>query len=234
MRQPLELPLVCLVTDRRRLAGSGDEGIVRLARAAARAGANVVQIRESDLDDRTLAGLTRRVVDAVSDTPALVLVNERTDVALAAGAHGVHLRADSISARRVRAITPEGFAIGRSVHSAEEALREEEGADYLIMGTIYATPSKPPTAPLAGIEDLREVCARVRVPVLAIGGVTPDRFRPIAGAGASGLAAIRLFSDPMMTSSPDELEKTLTGLVAEIRDAWAHVTPLRAAGGRQA
>ena len=209
-------------------------GVVHLARAAALARVNLIQVRETDLDDRTLAELTRRVVDAVSDTPALVLVNERTDVALAAGAHGVHLRGGSISARRVRAITPAGFVLGRSVHSADEALREEPGADYLIMGTTYATASKPPTVPLAGIDGLREVCGRVRVPVLAIGGVTPDRVRAIAGAGASGVAAIRLFSDLMTTSTPDELVKTVTGVVAEIRNAWAHVTPRGAGGGRQA
>ena len=232
-RPDFNAPLVCLVSDRRRLRGPGEEGLVRLARAAALAGVNLIQIREGDMDDRSLLQLTRRVLDVVSDTPALVVVNERTDVALAAGAHGVHLRADSISAHRVRRMTPAGFVIGRSVHSAAEALQEEAGTDYLIMGTVYPTPGKPPVMPLAGTHGLREVCRQVRVPVLAIGGVSPERVSAVAAAGASGIAAIRLFSEPAMTASPDELERVLTGLVAGVRDAFDHVTPSRSAGGRQ-
>lgn len=130
-----------------------------------------------------------------------MIVNDRVDLALAAGAAGVHLRGDSFPAPRVKSLVPPGFVIGRSVHSEEEAAASErEGSvDYLMFGTVFPSGSKPPGHPAAGLDALRRVTAAVRVPVIAIGGITPDRVADIMAAGAAGVAAIAMFdgSDPL-------------------------------------
>jgi thiamine-phosphate pyrophosphorylase len=189
-------PVICLITDRRRLGPDAEDRLVRRIGAAARAGVHLVQIRERDLDGGPLARLVGRCVAAVRGTPARVLVNDRVDVALAAGAHGVHLRADSMPAPRVRTIVPRGFVIGRSVHGADEAARAvgAGGVDYLIVGTVFATASKPGTR-AAGVRVLAEVAAGATVPVLAVGGVTRQTVRDVAATGAAGVAAIGLFAD---------------------------------------
>jgi thiamine-phosphate pyrophosphorylase len=164
--------------------------------AAAHAGVDLVQIRERQLDDRTLLGLTSEAVDRLRGTAAQVLVNGRVDIALAAGAAGVHLRGDSIQASRIRAIVPPGFVIGRSVHGEDEAAEAEEqgGCNYLTFGTVFPSTSKRASHVAAGLDALRRVASRVRLPVLAIGGVSVDRAPAIASAGAAGVAAIGLFA----------------------------------------
>ena len=187
-------PVVALITDRRRDAGGADT-LVERVRWAAAAGVHLVQVREHDLDGGPLTTLARRCVDAVRGSRARVLVNDRLDVALAAGAHGVHLRADSMPASRVRQLSPPGFLIGRSVHGREEAVAAAAagGLDYLLFGTVFATPSKPGRPP-AGPTALADVAAAVALPVLAVGGVSPDNVGEVAARGAAGFAAIGMFA----------------------------------------
>lgn len=187
-------PVVCLVTDRARLGGDLDRLLRRVA-AAARGGVHLIQLRERDLDGGPLFALVRRCLEAVRGTPARVIVNDRLDVALAAGAHGVHLRADSVPVGRARVMTPPGFLVGQSVHSMAAARRAvEEGADYLILGNVFPTGSKP-GRPGAGVELLAAVAGAVPRPVLAIGGITVETVRGLARTGAAGFAAIGLFAD---------------------------------------
>jgi thiamine-phosphate pyrophosphorylase len=176
------------------LSRTTDDLVERIG-AAARAGVHLVQIRQPGMDGGPLAALTTAAIEAVRGTRTRVLVNERFDVALAVGAHGVHLRSDSFPAPRVRASAPREFLIGRSVHTLEEARAAAgDGAtDYVIFGTVFATDSKS-GAPTAGPERLAAVCAAVQIPVLAIGGITLARLDAVAAAGADGLAAIGLFS----------------------------------------
>jgi len=187
-------PLEHCVTDRRRFGLSLDALVDRAAQAA-RAGADVIQVRERDLSDRDLAALVRRTVAACADTPARVLVNDRVDVAMAAGAAGVHLRSDSPPASRVRAVAPAGVIIGRSVHSPSDvdAAVADGACNYLLFGTVFPSTGKPPEHPVAGLEALRAVCARSPLPVIAIGGVDRSRVAAIVDAGAAGFAAIELF-----------------------------------------
>jgi thiamine-phosphate pyrophosphorylase len=186
-------PVICMVTDRRRLSGA--EAQVRRVAAAAAAGVHLVQVRERDLDGRALLELVAACVAAVRHSRTRVVVNDRLDVALAAGAHGVHLRADSVPAARIRGIVPPGFLIGRSVHAIDEARRgdAEGGLDYLVFGTVFATPSKPGIAS-AGPSALAGLVSAVKLPVLAIGGITASTARLAAGAGAAGVAGIGLFA----------------------------------------
>ena len=190
-------PVLCVITDRRRARAADDPiaAVVTQVQAAARAGVDLVQIRERDLEGRALWDLTNRCVAAVRGTTTRVLVNERLDVALAAGAHGVHLRGDSFPAARVRALSPRGFLVGRSIHSADEAARvaAEGGLDYLVFGPVYETTSKPGRA-AAGLDVLRHVAVMTTVPVLAVGGITRERLAAIGRTGAAGIAAIGLFA----------------------------------------
>jgi len=182
------------VTDRRRFALSPSELIARAARASSR-GVNVIQVRERDLEGDALAALVTRILEAVSGTATKVVVNDRADVALAAGAHGVHLRADSYSAARLRAIVPPGFLIGRSVHSGAEidAAAAAGGCDYLSFGTLFASSGKPAGHPIAGLDALRDAVRRTAIPVIAIGGIDETALAGIEKTGAAGFAAVGMF-----------------------------------------
>jgi thiamine-phosphate diphosphorylase len=190
----LPRPTIAVVTNRRLVPGV--DALVAFAARAAGAGVELIHVRERDLPDRDLLSLVRQITGATDGTPAAVVVNERADVAMAGGAAGVHLRGDSVPAARVRAIVPPRFAIGRSVHSAGEAMAAERdgGLDYLVFGPVFETATKP-GARGAGLGALEEVCRAVRLPVLAIGGVQADRAGELKAAGAAGIAAINMFVD---------------------------------------
>lgn len=193
---PIERPAICIVTRARGAAGSPERAglLARLADGAA-AGATMVQVRERLFDDRQLLAFVEDVIAAVRPAGAAVIVNERTDLALAAGADGVHLKSDGVPARDVRGISPPGFLVGRSVHTDDEAVACGDACDYLLFGTVFPSASKPDDHPVAGIDALASVCRRTGRPVLAIGGVTVERAPAIASVGAAGVAAISLFSD---------------------------------------
>ena len=153
------------------------------------AGIGAVQIREKDLDDRALFSLARLARSGLPPRTRL-LVNGRLDVALAAGADGVHLPADGVPIAPLRARFGPAVVIGRSTHRVEEVERaREEGADYVTFGPVYDTPGK---GPAVGLAELARAAA-VALPVYALGGVTLQRFGELAAAGASGVAAIRMF-----------------------------------------
>src|SRR5262249_61692260 len=156
------------------------------------AGAALVKDREHGLDAASQVALTAEAVQIARGSGTHVVVNDRLDVAIAAGADGVHLRADSIPIAGARAAAPPGFLVGRSVHELAEAVRAT-GADYLIAGTVFPSESKPGSSRLLGEEGLAAITRSVQMPVLAIGGVTLEHVPAVAAAGASGIAAIELF-----------------------------------------
>jgi thiamine-phosphate pyrophosphorylase len=185
---------ICLVTDRRRLAPDASFAVARRtladqARAAAAAGVDLFQIREPGLEAAQLAAIVEDARAVTRGTRTRVVVNDRLDIAMACGADGVHLRADSITVAAARRLAPDGFTIGRSVHSAAD-VASAAGADYLIAGTVFPSASKDASRPLLGVEGLRAIAAATAIPVLAIGGIDEDRLDDVAGAGAEGIAAI--------------------------------------------
>jgi len=183
----------CHITDRR--SAGGVQALLERIEANARAGVEWIQIREKDLDGRALAEL---VLEALRRAPgALILVNSRADVALACGAGGLHLPAGSPLPSAFRPICPPGFRIGVSCHSEEElVLAEREGADYALFSPVFRPLSKEDARPPHGLEGLRRACSRVRIPVLALGGITAENAPLCAAAGAAGVAGISMFQLP--------------------------------------
>jgi len=212
---PIALPIVCYVTDRKTLAGDKSlPALLDVIRAAAAAGVDWVQIREKDLPARELFALVKEAVALASVRPGSIrpfsikiIVNDRVDVALAAGAAGVHLGHSSAPApeavRWCRAgNAPADFLIGVSCHSLEGAREAESaGTTYTYFGPIYETPSKIPFGKPHGAEELAQVARAVRIPVIAIGGVNESNAAQCIRAGAAGVAAIRMIQDAADTTA---------------------------------
>jgi thiamine-phosphate pyrophosphorylase len=178
-----------LISDRR-LSGGVELLLDVIARNVA-AGVDWIQIREKDLRDRELLDLARRVV-AIRGA-AKVLINGRADIALACDADGVHLPADSIAPRELRRIVPEGFLIGVSCHTiAGLQMAEAEGASFAVYGPVFPPLSKREALPAIGLEGLAAGCRSVRMPVLALGGITSANASACVEAGAAGVAGITL------------------------------------------
>lgn len=180
-------PTVMLISDRTLL---GERALEEVAAQAVRGGVNAVQIREKDLASCDLYELAMTVRAAIQGH-ALVLVNDRADVAAASGADGVHLPERCLPVHAVRTLVGDGCIVGRSVHSVESAIQaEREGADYVQVGPVFATQSHPDATP-AGLELVRAVAEAVDVPIVGVGGIEPANVRDVIRAGADGVAVIR-------------------------------------------
>lgn len=178
------------ISDRRK----STDGIVEWARVLLDAGIDMLQIREKDLPAGELYRLTRAILELPNPRGTRVLVNSRLDVALAAGAHGVHLTSSAPAPSVTRRIAPPDFRIGVSCHTVEEVRRAEaEGADFAVFGPVFEPRSKTLSANTTGLAGLRAACAGASIPLLALGGITNENAFDCRDSGASGVAAISLF-----------------------------------------
>jgi thiamine-phosphate pyrophosphorylase len=180
-----------LITDR---LITSEEFQLRLLREAASAGVDRIQIREKDLGGRALLRRVREALEAARGTRATVLVNDRVDVALAAQAQGVHLGRAGLPPGAARRIGGEDLVLGASSHTLEEAAEaQEEGADYLFFGPVFATASKMAWGEPVGVAKLEAVLHTVRVPVYAVGGISLDNLERLRGLPLAGVAMISAF-----------------------------------------
>jgi thiamine-phosphate pyrophosphorylase len=211
---PRELPFsLLLVTDRRQARG----GLERAVESALDGGLKAVQLREKDLPARELFLLAERLRSLTDRYGALLLVNDRADVALACGADGVHLGAASIPPAEARRLLGPGRLVGFSAHSLREAEGAEAGgADYATFGPVWFTPSKAGYGEPVGTAALSEAARAVSIPLLALGGVTAARAAEALSAGAKGVAlisAILAAEDPARAT-----RETIRALAARGKD----------------
>src|SRR2546425_5279577 len=173
------------------------KSILTQVSSAVAAGTDLIQIREKNLSARVLFELCEQAVRLTAGTSTRLLVNDRADIAAGAGAHGVHLTTRSIDAGAIRKTFGEELLIGASTHSADDAVAARDGgADLIVFGPIFETPSKLKYGAPLGLESLSTVTTVLRnFPVLALGGITIGNARDCLNAGASGIAGISLFSD---------------------------------------
>jgi thiamine-phosphate pyrophosphorylase len=166
-------------------------GHLETARRALAGGADVIQLRDKRLPARELYEMAVNLAAIAHQRGALLVINDRLDIALASGADGVHLGQDDLPVREARRLAPPGFIIGASVGSVEEALRaESEGADYLALSPVFSTRSKDDAGPGHGLQMLARIQEAATVPVIAIGGIDRDNAARVIEAGADGVAVI--------------------------------------------
>ena len=190
-----------VVTDRHEAAGRDLEEIVA---AAAQGGAGAIQLREKDLSARDLYALGARLQGALAPYGVPLLINDRLDVALALDAAGVHLAGHSLPTAVARRVLGAGKLLGVSTHSVEAArCAAEDGADFIVFGPVFTTPSKVAYGPPQGLQHLTTVVRAVRIPVLAIGGIDHTNLPQVMQAGAYGVAMIRA-----VLAAPDPYQAT--------------------------
>lgn len=190
-------------------------GPMAAALSALSGGATAVQIRWKNASTRQLLELARELREPTRRAGAILIINDRLDVALAADADGVHLGDDDLPLTEARAIVRDGFLIGRSVDSAEEAAAAvRDGADYVGLGPIHSTATKGDTGPVVGLDGISAVRARVSLPIVAIGGLGPTTAAAAIGAGADGIAVV---SSVMRAADPQSATAALMVEVARGR-----------------
>lgn len=177
-----------LITDRKQVAGGS---VCAAVEAALRGGVRAVQLREKDLSSRELFDLACELRECTSRYGARLLINDRLDIALAAGADGIHLGENSLPVERVREVAGERLLVGVSCHGLERALdAQENGADFITFGPVFFTLSKAPYGKPLGTERLGEACRLLRIPVFALGGIKKETIRAVLAHGAHGIALI--------------------------------------------
>ncbi len=204
---PFNTPCLCLVTDREI---SGGDQVTKVAQAVA-GGVDFVQLREKDLPGSQLLDLATSIKEAIGDS-ALLVINERTDIAAYLGV-GTQLGEEAVPVPVARRIVGAGSLIGRSVHSEEgAAAAQAEGADFLVVGTMYETRSHPGAEP-AGPPLLRKIAETCTLPILGIGGITAANLGELIRSGASGVAVI---SSILAAPDPKEAARLLKQAMLEV------------------
>ena len=219
----LKLPCLCLVADCSVVPPS--ELTDRVA-AAVTGGVSLVQLRAKQMPGGDLLSLAQALDGLIAGRAAL-LINERVDVAAVACARGVQLGEAALPASAARQLLPAGSLIGRSIHSVEGALQATtDGADFLVVGTMFATRSHPGEEP-AGPRLLRQVVARCSLPLIGIGGITPQNVEDVIGSGASGVAVIRSIL------AADDPREAAAEMLSALEASWQRHGPMLDNGAKQ-
>ncbi len=189
--------------------------VAEVARAAVVGGAEMIQLREKEMDSAPFLAAAKRLRDVTAELGALFIVNDRADVAAAADADGIHVGQTDLPVAQARRLLGGGSIVGVSTHSIDEARRAvAEGADYIGAGAVFATRTRP-TQRLAGLDYVRACAAEVRIPFFAIGGITADNLRSVIGAGASRVAVC---SAVIGADDVEAAARTIRGLLPRSTD----------------
>ncbi len=190
-----------------------------LARRAVAGGADTIQLRDKRLSGRDLLIVASAIREVTRDAGALFIVNDRLDVALAAGADGVHLGESDLPIEHARRIAPPGFIIGASVGSVATAVRAgAAGADYVALSPTFSTASKDDAGPGHGLAMLSAIRSAVSLPLVAIGGITPGNVADVIAAGADGIAVISaVVGEDDVTAAARDLRTRITAAKARSR-----------------
>ena len=190
-----------------------------ILRAALEAGVRAVQLREKDLQAREFLQWAERLRLLTAEFGAKLIINDRTDICLAVQADGVHLRSDSMPIAVVRKIVGPGRLIGRSVHRAPEVIEaQREGADFVVLGPVYDTPSKRGMGRPLGFQVIREAVSGTSIPVFGIGGIRPERIPELLRSGAAGVAVV---SAVLSAAEPGEAVERILNQLQVSRSAGA-------------
>ncbi len=200
---------------------SGGRSHEEIARLAIEGGADVIQLRDKTCSTRRLVREGKRVREVTLRTGTPFIINDRLDVAIACGADGVHLGYDDLPVSSARAIVPQGFIIGVSVGSADEAIQAvKEGADYLAASPVFPTAQKAEAVIHCGLEGIRHIRAAVSVPLVAIGGIGRGNICDVIGAGADGVAVISaVVGQPDIRSAARALKERIQNCKAARSDS---------------
>lgn len=195
---PADRPLYYYITDRHQTPDGSIRELLHSIKRAVAARVDLIQIREKDLTDRQLLKLTESAVAMARGSGCRILVNGRFDIAVAGGAHGVHLPSSGWRAADLRPHLPRNFILGVSSHSLAEARSAETGgADFIVLGPVFYTPSKRRYGAPLGLARFEKICSSVRIPVFGLGGIQPRSVATVVAAGACGVAGIRMFQKGM-------------------------------------
>ncbi|MBQ3693095.1 MAG: thiamine phosphate synthase [Clostridia bacterium] len=179
--------LLYVITDRKLL---GEHTIYTQVEEALKGGATIIQLREKNLGDEEFLNEAVLIKEICRKYNVPLIINDNVQVALKSGADGVHVGQDDMKAENVRKLIGGNKILGVSAHSVEEAiLAEKNGADYLGVGAIFTTSSKADVQSTS-IDTLKEICSTVRIPVVAIGGITSENIKQLSGSSVSGAALI--------------------------------------------
>ena len=202
-----------LVTDQRLSLG---RGLIDVAMEAVAGGVNIVQIREKDCDTRDFFQLALAMKKALSKTGVPLIINDRVDVAIAAGAHGVHVGQTDLPCRVVREMMGPDKILGVSINTFEQITEAEKlDIDYLSLSPVFPTPTKPDTTPAFGIEGLKKARQKTKRPLITIGGVNKDNLREIIDAGMDGAAVVSAICS---APSPLRAARELADLISKARN----------------
>jgi thiamine-phosphate pyrophosphorylase len=208
-RERLDALRLYLITDRTLLP---EDQFLAGIEAALKGGVRALQLREKNLPENELRSLAKDVLKLTQKYNALLFINHRPELARDIGANGVHLTESSVAVRRARKQYPD-LLIGKSTHSLQGAIRaQHQGADFVTFSPVYDTPSKQPYGSPQGLEKLKQVCAGLNIPVLALGGIDLSRITPVRKHGAFGVALIRgLWNSPDIEHESSLYMNALTG-----------------------
>lgn len=201
---------ICLITDKQAVNG---QALLEKVEEALKGGVRAVQMREKDLSAKEQLSLALRLRELTARYGAKLIINDRADIAMLAGADGVHLGQSSFSAKEARGLLGPDRVIGVSTHNIIEAEKaEKDGADFITFGPVYFTTSKAAYGLPVGLGLLKEVSSRVKVPVFALGGIKKENVKEVLGAGAFGIATISAILASV------EATQSAKGLIEAVKD----------------